>query len=230
MTLQLNPKLLPSEKTISQLLYLKPKYRIFKNSSQNQTDFYTTCTNLLLLLLLTSLRVWILHHNKHQPRHCSYIWSLGVWDVFQLSITFCAKPKPRWGPQSYLRLFMATSTVVLFIARQLAVLFVLPLWPLVANWFGSMFLFFQVGEAEGVMIAIQANTQKYTKCKTQACAYLCCVLVLSLSRILTNIIPCSGKDCSINTCIHSMVDCLVRVSLISCHRRWSLLYMTPPVS
>lgn len=79
----------------------------------------------------------------------------------------CAKPKPRWGPQSYLRLFVATSTVALFIAQQLAVLFLLPLWPLLHNWSESMFSFFQVCEAEGVMIAIQktrTNTQAQNTC------------------------------------------------------------------
>lgn len=56
---------------------------------------------------------------------------------------------------SYLKLFMATSTVALFIAHQLVVLFVFPLWPLVRNCFLTTFLFFHVGKTECVMIAIQ---------------------------------------------------------------------------
>lgn len=47
--------------------------------------------------------------------------------------------------RSYLQTFVTTSAVAPFTTCQLAVLFVLPLWPLVRNWFESMFLCFSSG-------------------------------------------------------------------------------------
>lgn len=98
---------------------------------------FTTCPN---LLPLTSLRVWIRHHRRHQPRH-SYIWSLaifGVWNASQLSVH---RPL-RWG-------LRPRRPIALFNARQLASVFVLPLWPLARFWFESVSgfsSFLQVGE------------------------------------------------------------------------------------
>lgn len=103
--------LTPSLKRIMNQIALCQKCIILKNWSQNQTDFYTTHTPTLAE-----------NSVKPPPQHIGQdtLWLLhGQWeDGMHLGSS---------SMQSCLRLFIATTTIALFIARQLAVLFGLPL-------------------------------------------------------------------------------------------------------
>lgn len=71
--------------------------------------------------------------------------------------------KSRVEGSSYLQLFMATSTVALFIAQQLVVVFVFPLWPSGPNCFLCIRSFFVSSGWEWLWSSIKHAS-------TQACA------------------------------------------------------------